>query len=838
MNRYLAVACEADLAFLILVSDDEEELTVHVLGDTLLPSPIKIPVNNNSFSTALTSRRPITLDDIEPSHREDVWRLLGLLPGGDRGVKKVDPLQHKGPSRTNNGQASTGLGATKSLEGGAASTRARGGLMRDMSVDLTRDSSPVSSLTSTPLKQDALKEAQGKEEEGGGAVGPTGACPAASLTPLEGSAVSNHKHGVRRHHQLVSYTSLPFDGAGGGRLGGGIGSLALDPTFSPASLLCVPVACPGKETLAVLACLVDKTSEMEFDQEDVLTVQECFKYTIGMLVNTLTAEREHRLRTQCQALLNVAQNLFTHLDDVTVLLREVMAEARKLTDAERCSLFLVDKDNDQLVAKVFDGERKEESGGEVRLPLSQGIAGHVATTGRLLNIKDAYAHPLFYKGFDECTGFKTRNILCFPIKEDGEVLGVAELCNKTTGLHFTRFDEELATAFSIYCGISISNSLLYKKVFDTQVRSKLSNELMMFHMKVTKEEVDKLVQAEIIQPQAFHRDFCSFRYFPRQLSEQCTPLAVISMMESLGMINKYRISKDSLARFTLMVRKGYRDPPYHNWLHAFSVTHFAFLLLYNLRLMEIGALTHLEGLALIVSSMCHDLDHRGTTNSFQVASNSVLASLYSSEGSVMERHHLAQAMCILNTDDCNFLENLSQQEYTQFLDLMRDIILATDLAHHLRLVSELREVAETGYDGQNSRHHELLICLLMTAADLSDQTKDWQSSKHVAELIYKEFFTQGDLEKAMGNMPLEMMDREKAFIPELQLQFLDDVAIPVYELLAKMFPGASDPYHNIQASRKNWAKLRDVYKRRKPESTSSLDIFEDDSLEEDLAKEL
>lgn len=33
----------------------------------------------------------------------------------------------------------------------------------------------------------------------------------------------------------------------------------------------------------------------------------------------------------------------------------------------------------------------------------------------------------------------------------------------------------------------------------------------------------------------------------------------------------------------------------------------------------------------------------------------------------------------------------------------------------------------------------------------------------------------------MGNMPLEMMDREKAFIPELQLQFLDDVAIPVYE---------------------------------------------------------
>ncbi|KAK8404083.1 hypothetical protein O3P69_000258 [Scylla paramamosain] len=354
---------------------------------------------------------------------------------------------------------------------------------------------------------------------------------------------------------------------------------------------------------------------------------------------------------------------------------------------------------------------------------------------------------------------------------------------------------------------------------------------------VTKEEVDRLVQVDVPPPSHFHRDFNSFRYFPRQLPDPCTSPAILSMVESLGMITKFRLSRESLARFTLMVRKGYRDPPYHNWLHAFSVTHFAFLLLQNLQLVERGVLTSLEALALIVSSMCHDLDHRGTTNSFQVASNSVLASLYSSEGSVMERHHLAQAMCILNTDDCNFLENLSREEYTKFLDLMREIILATDLAHHLRILSELRQVAEEGYDSANPRHHDLLICLLMTAADLSDQTKDWHSSKHVAELIYKEFFTQGDLEKAMGNMPLEMMDREKAFIPELQLQFLDDVAIPVYEIVAKLFPEADEPYSSIKANRRNWSRLRDVYKRRKPESTSSLEVFEDDSLEEELEKD-
>ncbi|XP_050693259.1 cGMP-dependent 3',5'-cyclic phosphodiesterase-like isoform X2 [Eriocheir sinensis] len=836
VNHYLATRCGAGLVFLILVSDDEE-LSVHVLGSHRLSCPVKIPVSNNSFSTALSSRRPITLADIEPSHREDLWRLLGLIHDSERfgAVRRVcvDPGgggEGEGVGQERRCLRETRNGSAKSVDGSTPATRR---LFRDMSVDQGMSGGP----DDQPRRSSAAPRMAfiaHKPQRAPTFPGPDDN-PPARLPPI---VHSSNMPPVEANHAPKSPNKMPklghHDSAGQESTGRQCGSLSL---VCPASLLCVPVAAPGRDATAILAVLVDKQGGGDFTVQDVHVVTRCFRCVAGILMTTAEAERERRLRTQCQALLTVAQNLFTHLDDVSVLLREIMAEARQLTDAERCSLFLLDREHGQLVAKVFDGERKEESSGEVRLPATQGIAGHVASTGHLLNIRDAYAHPLFYRGFDECTGFKTRNILCFPIKQDGEVIGVAELCNKTTGLHFTRFDEEIATAFSIYCGISISNSLLYKKVSESQVRSKLSNELMMFHMKVTKEEVDRLVQADVPPLTHFHRDFCSFRYFPRQLADPCTTPAILSMVESLGMITKFRLSRESLARFTLMVRKGYRDPPYHNWLHAFSVTHFAFLTLQNLKLVERNVLTPLEALALLVSSMCHDLDHRGTTNSFQVASNSVLASLYSSEGSVMERHHLAQAMCILNTDDCNFLENLSREEYTKFLDLMRDIILATDLAHHLRIVSELRQVASKGYEPDNPRHHELLICLLMTAADLSDQTKDWHSSKHVAELIYKEFFTQGDLEKAMGNMPLEMMDREKAFIPELQLQFLDDVAIPVYEIVAKLFPEAEEPYSSIKANRRNWSRLRDVYKRRKHESTSSLEVFEDDSLDEELERD-
>ena len=69
----------------------------------------------------------------------------------------------------------------------------------------------------------------------------------------------------------------------------------------------------------------------------------------------------------------------------------------------------------------------------------------------------------------------------------------------------------------------------------------------------------------------------------------------------------------------------------------------------------------------------------------------------------------------------------------------------------------------------------------MTACDLCFNTKSWAVSKEVSDLLYKEFFTQGDLEKALGVVPIEMMDKERAFIPAQQAGFLGGIAGPVYK---------------------------------------------------------
>ncbi|KAJ8280411.1 hypothetical protein GJAV_G00054240 [Gymnothorax javanicus] len=530
--------------------------------------------------------------------------------------------------------------------------------------------------------------------------------------------------------------------------------------FEAYSMLCVPVVSQATSQVVALACTFNKKGGQRYTEADERRIQHCFCYTSTVLTSTLAFQKEQKLKFECQALLQVAKNLFTHLDDVSVLLQEIIVEARNLSNAEICSVFLLDRVSHELVAKVFDGGVVNDDEKEFRIPADQGIAGHVATTGKILNIKDAYSHPLFYRGVDDSTGFRTRNILCFPIKdENNEVIGVAELVNKTNGPWFNRFDEDLATAFSIYCGISIAHSLLYKKVHEAQFRSHLANEMMMYHMKVSEEEVTKLLVTGVEPVDEIHPNFAEFTYTPRSLPDDSTPMGILSMFEDMGFINTYKIDLHTLARFCLMVKKGYRDPPYHNWMHAFSVSHFCYLLYKNLELSKY--LEDIEIFALFVSCMCHDLDHRGTNNSFQVASQSVLAALYSSEGSVMERHHFAQAIAILNTHGCNIFEKFSRKDYQRMLDLMRDIILATDLAHHLRIFKDLQKMADVGYNAKNHTHRSLLLCLLMTSCDLSDQTKGWKTTRKIAELIYKEFFSQGDLEKAMGNRPSEMMDREK-----------------------------------------------------------------------------
>ncbi len=178
---------------------------------------------------------------------------------------------------------------------------------------------------------------------------------------------------------------------------------------------------------------------------------------------SITIEQLKEENKRLKVLLHLAENLQAHLD-LDQLLLTTMKEVAKILNAERCSVFLLDEEKNELWSIVAMGIEK---GREIRFPATKGIAGHVAKTGDVLNIPDAYKDPRFNPEIDKKTGYKTRNILTMPLtNRDGIIIGVYQILNKEDG-SFTEEDEELLTAISHITATTIENSLLYEEQVDS-----------------------------------------------------------------------------------------------------------------------------------------------------------------------------------------------------------------------------------------------------------------------------------------------------------------------------------------------------------------------------------
>lgn len=87
---------------------------------------------------------------------------------------------------------------------------------------------------------------------------------------------------------------------------------------------------------------------------------------------------------------------------------------------------------------------------EVRVEWGSGIAGHVAESGEPVNIPDAYLDERFNKEIDVLTGYRTKALLCMPIKDcSGDVIGVAQVINKHGDGCFTTIDEKVGWGFRL-----------------------------------------------------------------------------------------------------------------------------------------------------------------------------------------------------------------------------------------------------------------------------------------------------------------------------------------------------------------------------------------------------
>lgn len=147
------------------------------------------------------------------------------------------------------------------------------------------------------------------------------------------------------------------------------------------------------------------------------------------------------------------QSLEPMLDE---LLETFTLKIGQILQADRTTIFVVDEDRQELWSKIAQGTGGDSL--EIRLPLDQGIAGYVATSGEGLNIPDAYADQRFSDATDQQTGYRTRNILCMPVMNShGKVVAIAQLLNKIGTLPFSTEDEARFARFAPSIGVLLES---------------------------------------------------------------------------------------------------------------------------------------------------------------------------------------------------------------------------------------------------------------------------------------------------------------------------------------------------------------------------------------------
>ena len=226
---------------------------------------------------------------------------------------------------------------------------------------------------------------------------------------------------------------------------------------------------------AASARALEKTELLRIDYQ---TLEDLFQVAPALAQNFLTLITRRLRRTNLSFQETTEQKRvaersldrlrrFLDLSDLAVLnsgidglINRVVLTASQVMDADRATLFLLDSFSGQLWSKAAVGLESRE----IRVPVGQGVAGWAAQQGELINIPDAYQDQRFDQSTDKATGYRTRNILCGPVRNlEGEIVGVIQVINKNHG-SFTSADEELFRAFAYQTAIAVENFRLYRRV--------------------------------------------------------------------------------------------------------------------------------------------------------------------------------------------------------------------------------------------------------------------------------------------------------------------------------------------------------------------------------------
>lgn len=257
------------------------------------------------------------------------------------------------------------------------------------------------------------------------------------------------------------------------------------------------------------------------------------------------------------ALLKIARTISAEID-LDRLLKTIAEQTKFALKADRCTVFLIDRDKKELWSKVALGMEHKE----IRFPMEKGLAGHVAMTGKTVNIQNAYNDERFNQEIDIQTGYKTQSILCMPIRNlKYEVIGVFQVINKFGG-SFTETDEDLLITIGASAGIALENNRLFETQQKMLIEQKRLFNGFIDTLAASIDARDKITAGHSMRVTQYSSLLCQKVGMDKEKSEV---IAQAAMLHDIGKIG---------IRDSVLQKKGkLTDEEYHHIQDHVRITH-------------------------------------------------------------------------------------------------------------------------------------------------------------------------------------------------------------------------------------------------------------------------
>ncbi|KAG8327532.1 hypothetical protein J6590_017968 [Homalodisca vitripennis] len=559
--------------------------------------------------------------------------------------------------------------------------------------------------------------------------------------------------------------------------------------------MCVPVKTPDDKLVAIYE-LTRGAYESAFTKRDLqivlaVTAWMGVSITQNELYNSLMREQD-----LTDHLLHITDIYHCEYADVDKTLSDIAMLAREVVGAERCNLYVVDKESKgALIVEEYDqGSSNQElfkKRTKKTIESDGSVLSKVLFNKQIVNTH----HPNLEVGPEG--ELVVRSLLCVPIICDKTAIGAIQMTNKRNEIKFDKKDEEMLEKFSTFCAINVNHSKSHNRVYKSELQNKMNLEMAMYHLKpcVHEREATNTSRNSVTSPDQFF----TFGWSPTQ--EDLPRVAELTMCLFQEVFGNKFMHSHNVQNFILTVQKCYRPNPYHNFLHAFYATHT----MANIIIRNQNFFSEIERRALMVAALCQDVDHPGSSNIFIHMKKHHLSELYSS--SPLENHHFAVARLII--DQSNLFKNLKTDVYEVLLQEIYNNIIATDITLYFQFIQELRQsVDNKSFSFQEPNDRRLVKNFLMLACSLSDQTMPLPMGKKIADRIHEEMFRLGDIESLGGNELLPCMDRDDIdMIPEERIQFLSVVVLPCVQVVSNIFSAFVAVEENVKLLLEQWKEL-------------------------------